>query len=114
MRSVNVKLPLTPQMQPRDAVVEGKVRVSDGKVRTSWLPRRAGRQHGRRHEPDCRRGQGGVPAQGRAGEGELAARVWCTGRKQPPLRVTATLDNNERTQLGLDINDIVQGEVGVE
>ena len=34
--------------------------------------------------------------------------------RQPPLRITASLDNNERTQLGLDLNDIVQGEVGVE
>ncbi len=34
--------------------------------------------------------------------------------KQPPLRVVATLDANERTQLGLDVNDIVQGEVPVE
>jgi AsmA-like C-terminal region/Protein of unknown function len=34
--------------------------------------------------------------------------------KQPPLRVTATLDNTDRSQLGLDINHIVQGEVPIE
>jgi hypothetical protein len=34
--------------------------------------------------------------------------------KQPPLRITATLDNTDRTQLGLDVNHIVQGEVPVE
>jgi hypothetical protein len=34
--------------------------------------------------------------------------------KQPPLRLTATLDNTDRTQLGLDINHIVQGEVPIE
>lgn len=34
--------------------------------------------------------------------------------KQPPLRLTATLDNTDRSQLGLDINDIVQGEVPIE
>lgn len=34
--------------------------------------------------------------------------------KQPPLRITATLDDNDRNQLGLDVNDIVQGEVPVE
>ena len=31
--------------------------------------------------------------------------------KQPPLRVTASIDNSDRTQLGLDINHMVQGEV---
>lgn len=34
--------------------------------------------------------------------------------KQPPLRVKATLDNSDRTQLGLDVNHIVQGDVPVE
>ena len=34
--------------------------------------------------------------------------------KQPPLRITATLDDADRNQLGLDINHIVQGEVPVE
>ena len=34
--------------------------------------------------------------------------------KQPPLRIAAVLDNSYRTQLGLDINDLVQGDVGVE
>jgi len=34
--------------------------------------------------------------------------------KQPPLRMTATLDDSDRNQLGLDINHIVQGEIPVE
>ncbi len=34
--------------------------------------------------------------------------------RQPPLRVTAVLDNADRTQLGFDINDIVQGEIPIE
>lgn len=33
---------------------------------------------------------------------------------QPPLRITMTLDNSDRTQIGLDINNLVQGEVPVE
>ena len=33
---------------------------------------------------------------------------------QPPLRITATLDNADRTQLGLDINHMIQGELAVE
>ena len=41
----------------------------------------------------------------------------CSARtpdKQPPLRILASLDNSDRTQLGLDLNELVQGEVGVE
>lgn len=34
--------------------------------------------------------------------------------KQPPIRVSAKLDNADRTQLGLDINHLVQGDVAVE
>ncbi len=34
--------------------------------------------------------------------------------RQPPLRITAMLDNSERAQLGLDVNDLVQGSVGVD
>lgn len=33
---------------------------------------------------------------------------------QPPLRISATLDNSDRTQLGLDVNHLVQGDVPVE
>ena len=34
--------------------------------------------------------------------------------KQPPLRISALLDNSYRNQLGLDINDLVQGDVALE
>lgn len=34
--------------------------------------------------------------------------------KQPPLRITTTLDNSDRDQLELDINDIVAGDIPVE
>lgn len=33
---------------------------------------------------------------------------------QPPIRITATLDNSDRTQLGLDVNHLVQGTMPVE
>lgn len=36
------------------------------------------------------------------------------GEKQPPLRLSANLDNADRTQLGMDINHLVHGEVPVE
>ncbi len=36
------------------------------------------------------------------------------GRPPAPLRLTARLDNSDRTQLGLDVNHLVQGDVPVE
>src|SRR6185295_7067666 len=51
--------------------------------------------------------------------GVVAKAIWqhvfaAPADKQPPLRITTTLDNSYRTQLGLDINDLVQGDVGIE
>lgn len=34
--------------------------------------------------------------------------------KQPPFRITALLDGSDRTQLGLDVNHMVQGDVPAE
>jgi len=33
---------------------------------------------------------------------------------QPPIRISARLDNSDRTQLGLDVNHLVQGDMAVE
>ena len=51
--------------------------------------------------------------------GVLAKASWqhvfgATPDKQPPLRILASLDNSDRTQLGFELNELVQGEVGVE
>ncbi|MGD9785182.1 MAG: AsmA-like C-terminal region-containing protein [Hyphomicrobiaceae bacterium] len=34
--------------------------------------------------------------------------------RQPPLRITATLDNADRVQLGLDVNHLIRGEVPID
>ena len=113
--NVNAKMQLTPHMQPRDAVVEGKVRVSDGRVRNALGSLDA---QGVNLLVDV----SATAAEGKAEfllKGVPAKLYWqrvfdAPADKQPPLRITASLDNNERTQLGLDLNEIVQGEVGVE
>ena len=113
--NVNAKIQLTPQMQPRDAVVEGKVRVSDGRVRNALGSLDA---QGVNLLVDV----SATAAEGKADfllKGVPAKLSWqrvfgAPADRQPPLRITASLYNNERTQLGLDLNDIVQGEVGVE
>ncbi len=35
-------------------------------------------------------------------------------QQQPPLRINATLDNADRTQLGLDVNHMLHGEIPVD
>lgn len=40
--------------------------------------------------------------------------VGATWDKQPPLRIAATLDAADRTQLKMDINDVVDGDVPVD
>lgn len=63
---------------------------------------------------------GAVEAKGEAiVRGVLARIAWqhifdAAPERQPPLRITATLDNSDRNQLGLDLNHIVQGEVPVD
>ena len=113
--SLTAKLPLSPQMQPGDIAVEGRVRLIDGKMRNALGSFDAqGINVTVELSPTAAEAKAeflikGVPARA------TWQRVFdAPADKQPPLRVSASLDNNERTQLGLDINDIVDGEVGVE
>jgi hypothetical protein len=113
--NVNVKLPLIPQLQPRDSIIEGKVRVTDGKLRNVFGSYDA---QGINLTLDL----SPAAAEARAEflvKGVPAKAVWqrvfdAPADRQPPLRITALIDNSERNQLGLDINDIVQGVVGID
>ena len=112
---LNIKLPLGPQMLPGDAVVDGKVRVTDGKLRNVFGTFDA---QGLNVAVDV----SATAADGRAEflvKGVPARATWqrvfdVPPEKQPPLRIVSSLDNNERTQLGLDLHDLVQGQVGLE
>lgn len=113
--ALNAKVPLTAQMQPHDAVVEGTVRVSDGKVRNVLGAYDAqGLNLAIDLSPTAAEGKAEFLLKGVPARASWQHVFGTPADKQPPLRVTASLDNNERTQLGLDINDIVQGDVGVE
>ena len=64
---------------------------------------------------DGRRGHGRDADQRRAWPRRSWQHVFgAPADKQPPLRISAILDNSYRNQLGLDINDLVQGDVGVD
>lgn len=113
--NVTVKLPLVPQMQPRDSVIEGRVRVIDGRLRNLMGAYDA---QGVNVTVDLSAQAADAKAEFLI-KGVPARATWqrvfdAAPDRQPPLRISATLDNSERTQLGLDINDIVQGVVGVD
>ena len=112
---LSIKLPLTPEVQPGDAVVEGRIRVSDGKLRNlSNLFDAQGVNVAIDVSPTAVEGKAEFLLKGVPAKASWQRVFDAPFDKQPPLRITAVLDNNERTQLGLDINDIVQGEVAVE
>lgn len=63
---------------------------------------------------------GAVEAKGEAiVRGVLARISWqhifeASPERQPPLRITATLDNTDRRQLGIDLSHIVTGEIPID
>ena len=113
--NVNVKFPLGPQLALRDCVTEGRLRISDGKLRNVLGSYEA---QGVNLTIDLSANAADARAEFLI-KGVPAKATWqrvfdAPADRQPPLRITATLDNSERTQLGLDINDIVQGSVGAD
>jgi len=113
--SLNISLPLAPQLQLQDAIVEGRLRVSDAKVRQAFG---ALDMQGVNVTVDI--SASAVEAKGKFLAGNVPATVgWqyvygAPADKQPPLRIAATLYDSERAELGLDLDDIVRGEVGAE
>jgi len=110
-----LSLPLGPRLELRDIKIEGKARISDGRMAHAL------------GSYDITGANIGIDMTGSAVEargemlvsGVLAKARWqhvfgAPVEKQPPARITASLDNSDRAQLGLDINDLVQGEIGME
>jgi hypothetical protein len=113
--SVNAALPLTPQFEPRDSVVEGRLRVTDGRLRNFWGALDA---QGVNLIVDLSPSAADARAEFLV-KGVPAKATWqrvfdAPADRQPPLRITASLDDSERAQLGLDINHLVQGNVGID
>jgi hypothetical protein len=112
---VGLAMVLGHKPSPSDIKVEGKVRISDGKAKQAFGHHDI---HGASATIDMT--AAAVEARGQMlVKGVPAKASWqhVYGKppdKQPHLRITATLDNADRNQLGLDLNELVQGEVGVE
>ena len=111
--NVTIAVPLVPEVQLRDVAVEGRVRISDAKV-----PQAIGKHDVQGINLGVEVSPSAFEAKGKFLAGNVPARLsWqhvygAPPEKQPPLRIAATLYEAERAELGLDLNDLVRGEVG--
>ena len=110
-----VAMPLGRPLEPRDLKIEGKTRISDARMGAVLGPYEV---HGGNvvldMTPTAAEARGEMLINGVVARASWQHVLGAPAEKQPPLRITTVLDNSYRTQLGLDINDLVQGDVGVE
>jgi hypothetical protein len=108
-------LPLKADLPASDIKLEARVRLTDGRARQlvgNFDAQAATIAFDVKEKTIDAKGDlllAGVPA-----KVSWQRILGATPDKQPPLRLTATLDNSDRAQLGLDLNHVVQGEVPVE
>ena len=112
---IKLKMPLGGNINPDDITFEGKAKITDGrfgKIGGQFDVQGFTLAVDATDKTVDAKGDlliNGVPAK------VTAQRIFgADSDKQPPLKVTATLDDADRTQLGLDINDLVRGPVPVE
>lgn len=112
---VSVRAPLMDNIDPLLLKVGGKVRIAD--IRSPQKIEGAEVQGG---TIDVELAETSMQAKGELIVNGVVAKL--EGQRvfeapddmQPPVKLTAVLDNADRNQLGFDINDIVQGDVPVE
>jgi hypothetical protein len=110
-----VTLPLLADLPMSAIKLEGKSHIAEGRIKGLFEPYK---MQGASIDLDIT--EKAVDTRGQLLVNGVAAKVaWqrifdAPADKQPPLRITATLDDTDRNQLGLDINNIVQGEVPIE
>jgi cell division septation protein DedD len=113
--NIKLVLPLADNVQASEIRSDGKLRISDLRVRNVLAPY------------DVSGGTFNIDLAERAIDirGDLLVRGvngklnWqylldAPADQQPPLRLTATLDATDRTQLGIDVNDEVFGDLPIE
>jgi hypothetical protein len=110
-----IKLPLFPGVTGDDMTITGKARISDGR-----FGKVAGRFDVQGFTLDLNLTETSLDAKGDLLVNGVPAKVVAQrllgpdAGEQPPLKIVAKLDETDRTQLGLDINDMVHGVVPVE
>jgi hypothetical protein len=111
---LTIKLPLIPNVTGDDFAVSGRAKISDGR-----FGKVAGRFDVQGFTLNLDLSDTALDATGDLLVNGVPAkivgqRLLGTGDLQPPLKIVAKLDEADRTQLGLNINDIVRGVVPVE
>jgi AsmA-like C-terminal region len=112
---ISLALPLQHVVTPADLKIDGKARISEGRMPQIFPPYDM-------HGANILLELTGTAVEARGDmliKGVPVKASWqhvfgVPVGKQPPLTITANLDANDRTQLGLDINDLVLGEVATE
>lgn len=114
--NVVINVPLKPQPELHEATVEGRLRVVDAKIPQAL----GGKQDVQGINLTVDIAPAAFEAKGKFLLGNVPAMlVWqhvygAAPEKQPPLRISGVLYDAERTELGLDLNDLVHGETSVE
>lgn len=112
---IRLSFPLVADLLARDIAIEAKTRVTDGRAKQV-----GGAFDVQAAAINVDVTPAAVDAQGTLLINGVQAKLsWQriledTGERQPPLRLSATLDNADRNQLGIDINHLVNGDIPVE
>lgn len=110
-----ISVPLDDALTLADARIEGKARITDGRIKDI-----VGTHDISGATMTIDANDKGVELKGDMLLGGVIAKVagqWFANApdgRQPPLRITARLDNADRAQLGLDLDELVQGEIPFE
>lgn len=110
-----INLPLVTGLNVDDIQIQGKAKITDGR-----FGKVAGKFDVQGFSLDVDVSQTQLDAKGDLIVNGVPAKI--VGQRvfsqpfdqQPPLRITANLDDSDRTQLGFDINDMVRGVVPVD
>ncbi len=110
-----VRLPLTSGVEWSAASIDSKVQITDGRI-----PDALGKHDIRGATFTLAASEKKVDLKGQVLLAGVLAAVngqWIIGEqaeRQPPLRITTRLDTADRRQLGLELDDLVLGEVPIE
>jgi AsmA-like C-terminal region/Protein of unknown function len=110
-----IKMPFYPGVNGDDMAITGKARITDGR-----FGKVAGRFDIQNFSLDLNLTEASLDAKGDLLVNGVPAKVVAQrllgpdGGQQPPLKIVAKLDEADRTQLGLDVNEMVHGVVPVE
>ena len=112
---VKISLPLVPGLEPSEMKIEAKAKITDGRAKQAVGPHDI-----QSATVNIDMGDGAVNATGQMLVGGVSAKLnfqrilGAADDRQPPLRLSATLDAADRNQLGLDVNNIVSGDIPID